>query len=84
MIQRWSSWLSIQEHYFNSDLAEPTRVMDWQDMDDKPYLMAVPGSGILRDMVMDVMAENRSIDKATGRAQTHALRLLALKGYAQW
>lgn len=81
MIQRWSSWLSIQEHYFNSDLAEPTRVMDWQDMDDKRYLMAVLGSGILRDMVM---AENRSIDAATGRAQTHALRLLTLKGYAQW
>jgi multiple sugar transport system substrate-binding protein len=50
-------------------------------MNSKPYLMEVLGSGILRDMVMDVLLENKSSKDATGRAQKRLEELLKSKGY---
>jgi multiple sugar transport system substrate-binding protein len=81
MIQRWKGWLDAQEYYLSRDLGRPTLVVDWADMNDKPYLMEVLGSGILRDMVMDVLLENRSPKDATARAQKRLEDLLKSKGY---
>jgi multiple sugar transport system substrate-binding protein len=81
MIQRWKGWLDAQEYYLARDLGRPTLVVDWADMNTKPYLMEVLGSGILRDMVMDVLLENKSSKDATGRAQKRLEELLKSKGY---
>jgi multiple sugar transport system substrate-binding protein len=81
MIQRWKGWLDAQEYYLARDLGRPTLVIDWADMNTKPYLMEVLGSGILRDMVMDVLLENKSSKDATGRAQKRLEELLKSKGY---
>jgi len=81
MIQRWKGWLDAQEHYLARDLGRPTLVVDWDDMNNKPYLMEVLGSGILRDMVMDVLLENKAPKEATGRAQKRLEELLKSKGY---
>lgn len=81
MIQRWKGWLDAQEHYLSRDLGRPTLVVDWDDMNNKPYLMEVLGSGILRDMVMDVLLENKAPKDATGRAQKRLEELLKSKGY---
>ena len=81
MIQRWKGWLDAQEHYLSRDLGRPTLVVDWDDMNNKPYLMEVLGSGILRDMVMDVLLENKAPKEATGRAQKRLEELLKSKGY---
>jgi multiple sugar transport system substrate-binding protein len=81
MIQRWKSWIDVQEQYLNKDQGKPTLVIDWDDMNSKPYLMEVLGSGILRDMVMDVAIENKSPQDATGRAQKRVEELLRSKGY---
>jgi len=81
MIQRWRSWIDVQEGYLNKDQGKPTLVIDWDDMNSKPYLMEVLGSGILRDMVMDVAIEGKSAREATTRAQRRLEDLLRSKGY---
>jgi multiple sugar transport system substrate-binding protein len=81
MIQRWKGWLDAQEYYLSRDLGRPTLVVDWADMNSKPYLMEVLGSGILRDMVMDVLLENKAPKDATARAQKRLEELLKSKGY---
>jgi multiple sugar transport system substrate-binding protein len=81
MIQRWKSWIEVQEQYLNKDQGKPTLVIDWDDMNSKPYLMEVLGSGILRDMVMDVALENKAPKDAAARAQKRVEELLKSKGY---
>ena len=81
MIQRWKSWIEVQEGYLNNDQGKPTLVIDWDDMNSKPYLMEVLGSGILRDMVMDVALENKAPREAASRAQKRLEELLKSKGY---
>ena len=65
MIQRWKGWIDVQQQYLDKDQGKPTLVVDWADMTDKPYLLEVLGSGILRDMVMDVLLEKK--EPADGR-----------------
>ena len=50
------------------------------DMTEKPYLMEVLGSGILRDMVMDVAVEKVEPQEAAERAQKRLEGLLRKKG----
>ena len=81
MIQRWKSWIEVQEHYLNNDQGKPTLVVDWDDMNSKPYLMEVLGSGIMRDMVMEVAVEGKPASAAASRAQGRLEALLKSKGY---
>ncbi len=81
MIQRWKSWIEVQEGYLNRDQGKPTLVIDWDDMNSKPYLMEVLGSGILRDMVMEVALENKAPRDAASRGQRRLEELLKSKGY---
>ena len=81
MIQRWKSWIEVQEHYLNNDQGKPTLVVDWEDMNSKPYLMEVLGSGIMRDMVMEVAVEGKPASAAASRAQGRLEALLKSKGY---
>ena len=81
MTQRWKSWLDAQEQYLEKDQGKPTLVVDWSDMTQKPYLMEVLGSGILRDMVMDVSVEKMEPAKAAEKAQKRLEDLMRSKGY---
>jgi multiple sugar transport system substrate-binding protein len=84
MIQRWGGWLEAQQYYLENDLVKPTLVVDWEDLNNKPYLMEVLGSGILKDMVMEVTLEDVPIDEATATAQARAEELIQAGGYARW
>jgi multiple sugar transport system substrate-binding protein len=81
MIQRWKGWLDAQEQYLEKDWGKPTLVVDWDDMTSKPYLMEVLGSGILRDMVMDVVLEKVEPQKAADKAQKRLEDMMKSKGY---
>jgi len=81
MIRRWKSWLDVQEQYLERDQGKPTLVVEWSDMTEKPYLMEVLGSGILRDMVIDVAVEKMEPTKAAEKAQKRLEDLLRSKGY---
>jgi hypothetical protein len=84
MITRWKGWLDVQEYYLENDLVKPTLVVEWIDMTTKPYLMAILGSGILKDMVMEVTKEGVAPEKAAAKAQKLAEELIKDKGYAKW
>jgi ABC-type glycerol-3-phosphate transport system substrate-binding protein len=84
MIQRWGGWLAAQEYYLKNDLVKPTMVVEWDDLNTKPYLMQIMGSGILSDMVLEVTVENVSIEKATSKAQAKAEALVKKAGFAKW
>jgi len=84
MIKKWKGWLDVQEYYLENDLVKPTLIIDWKDMAEKPYLMEILGSGILKDMVMEVTKEGVPAEKATTRAQKRAEELLERGGYAKW
>jgi multiple sugar transport system substrate-binding protein len=84
MIGKWKGWLDVQEYYLDNDLVKPTLVIDWKDMADKPYLMEILGSGILKDMVMEVTKEGVSPEVAAAKAQKRAEELIKDKGYAKW
>jgi len=84
MIKRWSGWLAAQEYYLDNDLVKPTMVVEWDDLNTKPYLMQVLGSGILRDMVMEVTVEGVDPKEAAQRAQEKAEALVKKSGFAKW
>ncbi|MFH1243353.1 MAG: sugar ABC transporter substrate-binding protein [Pseudomonadota bacterium] len=84
MIAKWKGWLDVQEYYLDNDMVKPTLVIDWKDMADKPYLMEILGSGILKDMVMEVTKEGVSPEVAAAKAQKRAEELIKDKGYAKW
>jgi multiple sugar transport system substrate-binding protein len=81
MIQRWKGWIEVQQGYLDKDQGKPTLVVDWADMTEKPYLMEVLGSGILRDMVMDVVVEKMEPQRAAEKAQKRLEDLMRSKGY---
>ncbi|RJX30124.1 MAG: sugar ABC transporter substrate-binding protein [Desulfarculus sp.] len=81
MVKRWKGWLDVQQYYLEKDLAKPTLIIEWSDMNNKPYLMEILGSGILKDMVMEVTKEGVPAEKAAAKAQKRAEELLKMKGY---
>ncbi len=81
MFKRWKSWLKVQQSYFEKDEAKPALVMKWSDLVEKPYLLDVLNSGILRDMVMDVVIERQEPAEAAETAQKRLEALLRSKGY---
>jgi multiple sugar transport system substrate-binding protein len=84
MVKRWGGWLEVQEHALANDLARPTLVIKYEDLQDKPYLMQVLGSGIIRDMVLEATAEGASPEDAAAKAQKRAEALIKKAGYAKW
>ena len=84
MIKKWKGWLDVQGYYLDNDLVKPTLVIDYGDIAGKPYLMDILGSGILKDMVMEVTKEGVPPEKAAAKAQKRAEELIKDKGYAKW
>lgn len=81
MIQRWKGWIDVQQGYLDKDQGKPTLVVDWPDMTEKPYLMDVLASGILRDMVMDVILDKLEPQSAARKAQSRLEGFMQSKGY---
>ena len=81
MIQRWKGWIDVQQQYLDKDQGKPTLVVDWADLTEKPFLLEVLGSGIIRDIVMDVLLEKKEPMAAAERGQKRLEELLKSKGY---
>jgi multiple sugar transport system substrate-binding protein len=81
MIQRWKHWIEVQHDYLDRDQGKPTLVVDWADMTEKPYLLGVLASRILRDMVMDVVVEKLEPATAAEKAQRRLEDMLRASGH---
>jgi multiple sugar transport system substrate-binding protein len=84
MVRRWGGWLQVQQEALDGDLARPTLVVEYEDLNTKPYLMQVLGSGIIRDMVLETAVEGKKPEEAAAKAQTRAEALIKKAGYAKW
>jgi multiple sugar transport system substrate-binding protein len=84
MVKRWGGWLQVQQEALDGDLAKPTLVVKYEDLNTKPYLMQVLGSGIIRDMVLETAVEGKKPEDAAAKAQTRAEALIKKAGYAKW
>jgi hypothetical protein len=82
MFDRWRSWVEVQQNYLEKDEAKPVLVTEWADLTGKPYLLDVLNSGILRDMVMEVIIERKEPLEAAEKAQKRLEALLESKGDA--
>jgi len=58
--------------------------VEYEDLNTKPYLMQVLGSGIIRDMVLETAVEGKKPEEAAAKAQTRAEALIKKAGYARW
>ena len=84
MVKRWASWLQVQQEDLDKDQARPTLIIDWEDLTNKPYLLQILGSGVLRDMVLDVAVEGKPAAEAARRGQQRAEQIVRQAGFAKW
>jgi len=84
MVKRWANWLQVQQEDLDKDQARPTLIIDWEDLTNKPYLLQILGSGVLRDMVLDVAVEGKPAAEAAKRGQQRAEQIVRQAGAAKW
>ncbi len=82
MYQRWREWVEMDYYYFERDLARPTLVVEWDDL-NLPFLLEIFGSNILPDMVTDAV-KGMSSAQAAAKAQARAEELITKLGYKKW
>lgn len=75
-VQDWGFWIDIQREALESGQAYPLMVTDPEDL-QLPYLSDLYGSGILVDMVMDVVESGADPAEAATNAQQLADDLLS-------
>jgi multiple sugar transport system substrate-binding protein len=82
-IQKWKFWVEAQQNIIQSNEPKPLLITRWQDL-DLPFIAEIAGSGILSDMVIDVMKNGKTPLEAATRAQKRAETLIGQLGYANW
>ena len=79
--ETWRFWVDVQQKFISE--GNSRSVIEWDDL-KLPYLGEVAGSGILVDMVSDVITERRTPREAAERAQKLAEKLIEDMGYKRW
>ena len=79
--ENWRFWVDVQQKFISE--GNSRSVIEWDDL-KLPYLGEVAGSGILVDMVSDVITERRTPREAAERAQKLAEKLIEDMGYKRW
>jgi ABC-type glycerol-3-phosphate transport system substrate-binding protein len=81
--QKWKFWVDAQQNVIANHDPKPLMITDWKDL-DLPYIQEVAGSGILIDMVTDVVKNGRAPQDAAKRAQDRTEQLITQLGYKRW
>jgi ABC-type glycerol-3-phosphate transport system substrate-binding protein len=84
MVKRWTSWLQVQQEDLDKDQARPTLIIDWADLGNKPYLLDILSSGVLRDMVVEAAVQGKPIAEVARRGQLRAEAIVRKAGSANW
>ena len=82
MYQRWKEWVDMDYYYFEKNLAKPTLITDWGEL-NLPFGLEILGSGIVVDMVTDAVRGMPSA-QAAAKAQARAEELITKLGYKRW
>lgn len=75
-LKEWKSWLDIQWEYATTGRARPLLMINKSDR-DVPWLLEIANSGILADMIVDVVDKGLTPKDATKKAQDRANDLVA-------
>ena len=81
--EKWDYWLEAQLNIIAEDDPRPLLITDWNDL-NLPFTAEIAGSGILADMVTDVVQGTRTPEEAAQRAQERAEQLIEQLGYKNW
>ena len=84
MVKGWASRRQVQQEDLEKDQESPALIVDWEDLTSKPYLLQILGSGVLRDMVLDVAVEGKPAAEAAKRGQQRAEQIVRQAGAAKW
>ena len=82
-IERWKFWVDAQREVIANYDPKPVMITQWSDV-DLPYIQEIAGSGILIDMVTDVVQRGMAPEEAAERAQQRAEELITQLGYRSW
>lgn len=81
--EKWSDWVAAQLKIIAENDPRPLLMTNWADL-KLPFLAEIAGSGILADMVTDVVQGIRPPMEAAERAQGRAEELITQLGYRKW
>jgi ABC-type glycerol-3-phosphate transport system substrate-binding protein len=73
--QKWRHWLNTQRQYLENKFVMPL-IMNREADAHIPWLMEVANSGILPDMVFDVVSKGKTPQEATKRAEARINELI--------
>ena len=76
-------WTDQQHEYISKGLAQPLLMTEWDDL-ELPFINEIAQSGILTDMVTDVLVNDKTPLKAAINAQKKAEKLIESLGYKKW
>jgi multiple sugar transport system substrate-binding protein len=82
-LKNWDFWVNAQENVIANYDPRPLMMTEWDDL-NLPFIQEVATSGILIDMVTDVLRRDKSPEEATQRAQERAEQLITDLGYKKW
>lgn len=82
-LKNWAFWVDAQENVIANYDPRPLMMTEWDDL-NLPFIQEVATSGILIDMVTDVLRRDMTPEEATARAQKRAEQLITDLGYKTW
>ena len=77
--KKWKSWLDVQYEYLDRGFTQPLLMINKSDW-SIPWLMEVANSGILADMVFDVVKKDAKPMDAAKRAEARINKLISEVG----
>ncbi len=82
-LKKWAFWVDAQEAVIANADPKPLMMTEWDDL-QLPFIQEVATSGILIDMVTDVLRRDKDPKDAAARAQKRAEKLITQLGYKKW
>ncbi|MCG8694745.1 MAG: sugar ABC transporter substrate-binding protein [Minwuiales bacterium] len=82
-LEKWAFWVDAQENVIANYDPKPLMMTEWDDL-QLPFIQEVATSGILIDMVTDVLRRGKDPKDAAQRAQDRAEKLITQLGYKKW
>ena len=79
----WKFWVDAQKNIIANHDPKPLMITEWDDL-DLPFVQEVAGSGILVEMVTDVVEGRLSAVDAAAKAQKRTEKLITQLGYKKW
>jgi ABC-type glycerol-3-phosphate transport system substrate-binding protein len=82
-IEKWKFWVDQQLEVIAEGEPKPVMITRWEDL-NLPFIQELASSGILSDMVTNVVQRGMAPEEAAENAQQRAEELIEALGYRKW